>query len=144
MNQLFGMEYQENIKPKEPKIEKLVQEIENAKFSEDEVEDFQPPISDDMFSEATFSENFPHPLETLKECLQEKLAIKALADSFKRKTNRVLTLLSAREERIIRMRFGIGMVSDHTWEEIAQQFSFTKERIEQIAHRALKKLNYWS
>jgi RNA polymerase primary sigma factor len=57
-------------------------------------------------------------------------------------TSRTLAMLSAREERVLRMRFGIGMNSDHTLEEVGQQFSVTRERIRQIEAKALRKLKH--
>jgi RNA polymerase primary sigma factor len=55
---------------------------------------------------------------------------------------RTLASLTPSEERIIRMRFGIGMNSDHTLEEVGQQFSVTRERIRQIEAKALRKLKH--
>ena len=55
---------------------------------------------------------------------------------------RVLATLTAREERVLRMRFGIGMNTDHTLEEVGQQFSVTRERIRQIEAKALRKLKH--
>src|SRR5579862_4977164 len=57
-------------------------------------------------------------------------------------TTRVLASLTPREERIVRMRFGLGMNSDHTLEEVGQQFSVTRERIRQIEAKALRKLKH--
>jgi RNA polymerase primary sigma factor len=57
-------------------------------------------------------------------------------------TTQVLASLSAREERVLRMRFGIGMNTDHTLEEVGQQFSVTRERIRQIEAKALRKLKH--
>jgi RNA polymerase primary sigma factor len=57
-------------------------------------------------------------------------------------TTRVLASLTAREERVLRMRFGIGMNTDHTLEEVGQQFSVTRERIRQIEAKALRKLKH--
>ena len=57
-------------------------------------------------------------------------------------TSRALALLTPREERIVRMRFGLGMNSDHTLEEVGQQFSVTRERIRQIEAKALRKLRH--
>jgi RNA polymerase primary sigma factor len=54
----------------------------------------------------------------------------------------VLTSLTPREERIVRMRFGIGISSDHTLEQVGQQFSVTRERIRQIEAKALRKLKH--
>jgi RNA polymerase primary sigma factor len=58
------------------------------------------------------------------------------------KTTLVLAELTPREERVLRMRFGIGMNSDHTLEEVGQQFSVTRERIRQIEAKALRKLKH--
>jgi RNA polymerase primary sigma factor len=57
-------------------------------------------------------------------------------------TSRALASLTPREERIIRMRFGIGIASDHTLEQVGQQFSVTRERIRQIEAKALRKLKH--
>jgi RNA polymerase primary sigma factor len=57
-------------------------------------------------------------------------------------TTRVLASLTPREERIVRMRFGLGMSSDHTLEEVGQQFSVTRERIRQIEAKAIRKLKH--
>jgi RNA polymerase primary sigma factor len=57
-------------------------------------------------------------------------------------TTRVLATLTPREERVLRMRFGIGMNTDHTLEEVGQQFSVTRERIRQIEAKALRKLKH--
>jgi RNA polymerase primary sigma factor len=54
----------------------------------------------------------------------------------------MLASLNPREERILRMRFGIGMNTDHTLEEVGRQFSLTRERIRQIEARALRKLKH--
>jgi RNA polymerase primary sigma factor len=57
-------------------------------------------------------------------------------------TTRMLASLTPREERIVRMRFGLGMNSDHTLEQVGQQFSVTRERIRQIEAKALRKLKH--
>ena len=57
-------------------------------------------------------------------------------------TTKILSTLTPREERVLRMRFGIGMSSDHTLEEVGQQFSVTRERIRQIEAKALRKLKH--
>ena len=57
-------------------------------------------------------------------------------------TTRVLALLTPREERIVRRRFVIGMNTDHTLDEVGQQFSLTRERIRQIEAKALRKLKH--
>jgi RNA polymerase primary sigma factor len=71
------------------------------------------------------------------------LPIDAMIQSNLRETTtRVLASLSPREERILRMRFGLGMNSDHTLEEVGQQFSVTRERIRQIEAKAIRKLKH--
>ena len=66
----------------------------------------------------------------------------AVNESLKETTTLVLASLTPREERVLRMRFGIGMNSDHTLEEVGQQFSVTRERIRQIEAKALRKLKH--
>jgi RNA polymerase primary sigma factor len=66
----------------------------------------------------------------------------AIQSNLRETTTRVLASLTPREERIVRMRFGIGMNSDHTLEEVGQQFSVTRERIRQIEAKALRKLKH--
>ncbi len=66
----------------------------------------------------------------------------AIQSNLRETTTRVLASLTAREERVLRMRFGIGMNTDHTLEEVGQQFSVTRERIRQIEAKALRKLKH--
>ena len=66
----------------------------------------------------------------------------AMQKNLRDSTTNVLASLTPREERVLRMRFGIGMSSDHTLEEVGQQFSVTRERIRQIEAKALKKLRH--
>ena len=66
----------------------------------------------------------------------------AHSGNLKETTTRVLASLTPREERVLRMRFGIGMNTDHTLEEVGQQFSVTRERIRQIEAKALRKLKH--
>ena len=66
----------------------------------------------------------------------------AIQSNLRETTTRVLASLTPREERIVRMRFGLGMNSDHTLEEVGQQFSVTRERIRQIEAKALRKLKH--
>ena len=66
----------------------------------------------------------------------------AIYASLREMTTRVLASLTAREERVLRMRFGIGTNTDHTLEEVGQQFSVTRERIRQIEAKALRKLRH--
>src|SRR6056300_1104061 len=61
----------------------------------------------------------------------------------KEKISKALTYLTPREERVIRMRFGIGLNTDHTLDEVGQQFSVTDNRIMQIEGKALRKLRYY-
>ncbi len=66
----------------------------------------------------------------------------AIQGNLREATTRVLSSLTPREERVLRMRFGIGMNTDHTLEEVGQQFSVTRERIRQIEAKALRKLKH--
>jgi RNA polymerase primary sigma factor len=82
----------------------------------------------------------------LGDFIEDKSAIlpidAAIQSNLRETTTRVLASLTPREERIVRMRFGIGMNADHTLEEVGQQFSLTRERIRQIEARALRKLKH--
>ena len=82
----------------------------------------------------------------LGDFIEDKNAIlpldNAIQGNLKETTTRVLASLTAREERVLRMRFGIGMNTDHTLEEVGQQFSVTRERIRQIEAKALRKLKH--
>ncbi len=82
----------------------------------------------------------------LGDFIEDKNAIlpdqAAIAANLRETTTRVLASLTAREERVLRMRFGIGMNTDHTLEEVGQQFSVTRERIRQIEAKALRKLKH--
>jgi RNA polymerase primary sigma factor len=66
----------------------------------------------------------------------------AIQSNLRQTTTKILSSLTPREERVLRMRFGIGMNSDHTLEEVGQQFSVTRERIRQIEAKALRKLKH--
>ena len=66
----------------------------------------------------------------------------AIQGNLKEATSRALAALTPREERVLRMRFGIGMNTDHTLEEVGQQFNVTRERIRQIEAKALRKLKH--
>jgi RNA polymerase primary sigma factor len=66
----------------------------------------------------------------------------AIQSNLRETTTRVLAALTPREERILRLRFGIGMNTDHTLEEVGRQFSVTRERIRQIEAKALRKLKH--
>ena len=66
----------------------------------------------------------------------------AIQTNLKEATNKILSTLTSREEKVLRMRFGIGLQSDHTLEEVGQQFSVTRERIRQIEAKALRKLKH--
>jgi RNA polymerase primary sigma factor len=74
--------------------------------------------------------------------LRHRGARDAAIQSNLRETTRVLASLTPREERVLHMRFGIGMNTDHTLEEVGQQFSVTRERIRRIEAKALRKLKH--
>ncbi len=82
----------------------------------------------------------------LGDFIEDKNAVQpldaAIQSNLRETTTRVLSSLTAREERVLRMRFGIGMNTDHTLEEVGQQFSVTRERIRQIEAKALRKLKH--
>ena len=82
----------------------------------------------------------------LGDFIEDKNAIlpldAAIQQNLRETTTRVLASLTPREERVLRMRFGIGMNTDHTLEEVGQQFSVTRERIRQIEAKALRKLKH--
>jgi RNA polymerase primary sigma factor len=91
------------------------------------------PIGDD---------NDPH----FGDFIEDKAAVipldAAIQANLREATTRVLASLTPREERVLRMRFGIGMNTDHTLEEVGQQFNVTRERIRQIEAKALRKLKH--
>ena len=82
----------------------------------------------------------------LGDFIEDKSAVMpvdaAIQSNLKDATTRILSTLTAREEKVLRMRFGIGLQSDHTLEEVGQQFSVTRERIRQIEAKALRKLKH--
>ncbi len=82
----------------------------------------------------------------LGDFIEDKNAVQpldaAIQSNLRETTTRVLASLTPREERVLRMRFGIGMNTDHTLEEVGQQFSVTRERIRQIEAKALRKLKH--
>jgi RNA polymerase primary sigma factor len=82
----------------------------------------------------------------LGDFIEDKNAVlpldSAIQENLRETTTRVLSSLTPREERVLRMRFGIGMNTDHTLEEVGQQFSVTRERIRQIEAKALRKLKH--
>ena len=82
----------------------------------------------------------------LGDLIEDKNAVlpidAAIQSNLRETTTRMLASLTPREERIVRMRFGIGMNSDHTLEEVGQQFSVTRERIRQIEAKAIRKLKH--
>ena len=82
----------------------------------------------------------------LGDLIEDKDAIlpidAAIRSNLREATTRVLASVTPREERVLRMRFGIGMNKDHTLEEVGQQFSVTRERIRQIEAKALRKLKH--
>jgi RNA polymerase primary sigma factor len=82
----------------------------------------------------------------LGELIEDKETIQpidaAIQSELRETTTRVLASLTPREERILRMRFGIGVNKDHTLQEVGQQFSVSRERIRQIEAKALRKLKH--
>ncbi len=82
----------------------------------------------------------------LGDFIEDKMAVipidAAINGNLRDATTRILATLTAREERVLRMRFGIGMNTDHTLEEVGQQFTVTRERIRQIEAKALRKLKH--
>ncbi|MBV1831787.1 RNA polymerase sigma factor RpoD [Komagataeibacter sp. AV436] len=82
----------------------------------------------------------------LGDFIEDKAAVipldAAIQTNLREATTRVLSSLTPREERVLRMRFGIGMNTDHTLEEVGQQFNVTRERIRQIEAKALRKLKH--
>jgi RNA polymerase primary sigma factor len=82
----------------------------------------------------------------LGDFIEDKQAVipleAAIQSNLREQTTRVLASLTPREERVLRMRFGIGMNTDHTLEEVGQQFNVTRERIRQIEAKALRKLKH--
>jgi RNA polymerase primary sigma factor len=82
----------------------------------------------------------------LGDLIEDKNAIlpidAVIQSNLRETTTRMLASLTPREERIVRMRFGLGMNSDHTLEQVGQQFSVTRERIRQIEAKALRKLKH--
>jgi RNA polymerase primary sigma factor len=82
----------------------------------------------------------------LGDFIEDKNAIlpidAAIQSNLRETTTRILSSLTPREERVLRMRFGIGMNTDHTLEEVGQQFHVTRERIRQIEAKALRKLKH--
>lgn len=83
---------------------------------------------------------------SLGDFIEDKNAVlpldSAIHGNLRETTTRILASLTPREERVLRMRFGIGMNTDHTLEEVGQQFSVTRERIRQIEAKALRKLKH--
>ena len=83
---------------------------------------------------------------SFRDFIEDKNVVKPLDavvnSNLREITSQVLSTLTPREERVLRMRFGIGMNSDHTLEEVGKQFSVTRERIRQIEAKALRKLKH--
>jgi len=82
----------------------------------------------------------------LGDLIEDKNAVipldAAIQSNLRETATRMLASLTPREERVLRMRFGIGLNTDHTLEEVGQQFSVTRERIRQIEAKALRKLKH--
>ena len=115
------------------KLHMPVERIRRAQRVAKEPLSFETPIGDDEGSQ-------------LGDFIEDENAIlpidAAIASNLRDATTRVLASLSAREERVLRMRFGIGVTSDHTLEEVGNQFAVSRERIRQIEAKALRKLKH--
>jgi RNA polymerase sigma factor (sigma-70 family) len=101
-------------------------------FGEDPLADEKRRHAEEVFLESS-NNDLIYPISP------EHYAVQA---SLKETIERVLSSLTPREERVLRMRFGIGMNTDHTLEDVGQQFSITRERIREIETRALRKLRH--
>jgi RNA polymerase primary sigma factor len=115
------------------KLRMPVERVRRAQKIAKEPLSFETPVGDDEGSQlADFieDENAVLPIDA------------AIASNLRDATTRVLASLSAREERVLRMRFGIGVTSDHTLEEVGNQFAVSRERIRQIEAKALRKLKH--
>ena len=81
-----------------------------------------------------------------RDFIEDKNALQpldtAIQSNLSESTTKILASLTPREERVLRMRFGVGMNTDHTLEEVGLQFSVTRERIRQIEAKALRKLKH--
>jgi len=115
------------------KLRMPVERIRRAQKIAREPLSFETPVGDDEGSQ-------------LGDFIEDESAIlpieAAIASNLRDATTRVLASLSAREERVLRMRFGIGVTSDHTLEEVGNQFAVSRERIRQIEAKALRKLKH--
>jgi RNA polymerase primary sigma factor len=131
----------------------MLHEIGREPTSEELAEKLQMPL--DKVRKVMKIAKEPISLETpigdeedsqLGDFIEDKNALlpldSAIQDNLRETTTRVLASLTPREERVLRMRFGIGMNTDHTLEEVGQQFSVTRERIRQIEAKALRKLKH--
>ena len=131
----------------------MLHEIGREPTSEELAEKLQMPL--DKVRKVMKIAKEPISLETpigdeedsqLGDFIEDKNALlpldSAIQDNLRETTTRVLSSLTPREERVLRMRFGIGMNTDHTLEEVGQQFSVTRERIRQIEAKALRKLKH--
>src|SRR6056297_3443164 len=132
---------------------KLLQEIGREPTPEELAEKLQMP--EDKVRKVLKIAKEPISMETpigddedshLGDFIEDKAAVlpidAAIQANLRETTTRVLASLTPREERVLRMRFGIGMNTDHTLEEVGQQFSVTRERIRQIEAKALRKLKH--
>ena len=110
-----------------------VERVRRAQKIAKEPLSFETPVGDDEGSQ-------------LGDFIEDESAVlpieAAIASNLRDATTRVLASLSAREERVLRMRFGIGVTSDHTLEEVGNQFAVSRERIRQIEAKALRKLKH--
>jgi RNA polymerase primary sigma factor len=115
------------------KLRMPVERVRRAQKIAKEPLSFETPVGDDEGSQ-------------LSDFIEDQNAVlpidAAIASNLRDATTRVLASLTAREERVLRMRFGIGVTSDHTLEEVGNQFAVSRERIRQIEAKALRKLKH--
>ena len=106
----------------------------------------EPPFLSERISLSTAVRRGDEEDSHLGDFIEDKNAIlpidAAIQSNLRETTTRVLASVTPREERVLRMRFGIGMNKDHTLEEVGRQFSVTRERIRQIEAKALRKLKH--
>jgi RNA polymerase primary sigma factor len=115
------------------KLHMPIERIRRAQRIAKEPLSFETPVGDDdgsQLGDFIEDENAVLPIDA------------AIASNLRDATTRVLASLSAREERVLRMRFGIGATSDHTLAEVGDQFAVSRERIRQIEAKALRKLKH--
>lgn len=129
-----------NEKGREPSPEELAKEM---RMPVDKVSKVMKIAKEPISLETPVGDEEDSHLGDFLEDKKTKQPVEAVLDAnLKEATNAVLASLTPREERVLRMRFGVGMNTDHTLEEVGQQFAVTRERIRQIEAKALRKLKH--